>query len=112
MLDAEGGKGLRNIEKIKIENDLGIERWYKANKFILYAEAVAYLNGKVAENAPENALEDATPNGVKMMREADAAAGRAVRVTLEIGEAAAAGFGLNNEKARKAPVGIGLNYGA
>ncbi len=50
----------------------------------------------------------------------DAAAGYTARAALEIGEAAAAGiaegFGLNNEKARKAAAGIAdgirLNYGA
>lgn len=102
MLDAEGGKGLRNIEKIKIENDLGMERWYKANKFILYAEAVAYSNGKVAESAPENALEDATPNGAKLIMEIDAVTPPTTRKMLEIEKSRWAGLA----------AGIGLNYGA
>lgn len=102
MLDAKGGKGLRNIAEIKIENDLGVERWYKANKFILFAEAVAYLSGKIAENAAENAAQYATPNGAELIMRIDAEVPPTVRKMLENGKAVKAGLA----------AGIGINYGA
>lgn len=101
VLDVKAGKGLRNIAEIKIENDLGVERWYKANKFILFAEAVAYSSGKIAENAAENAAQNATPNGAKLIMQIDAAAPPTVRQMLEIGKAVQAGLA----------AGSGLNYG-
>lgn len=93
---------MRNITEIKIENDLGVERWYKANKFILFAEATAYLRRKIAENATENALQSATPNGAELIMQIDAAAPPTARQMLEVGKAVAAGMA----------AGIGLDYGA
>ena len=119
VLDGKAGRKAWQLKEIKVKNDLGQERWYRANKFKLFAEAAAFLKEPTA-GAGQGAAQSATPDGAQMIREADAAAGYTARAALEIGEAAAAGiaegFGLNNEKARKAAAGIadgiGLNYGA
>lgn len=102
VLDVKAGKGLRNIVEIKIENDLGVERWYKANKFILFAEAIAYARGKIAAEAAEKVAQSATPNGRELIMQIDALAPPTARQMFEDGKAVAAGMA----------AGIGLNYGA
>lgn len=102
VLDVKVGKRPWEIKEIKVKNDLGRESWYKANKFILLAEAAAYLKEPTAAGAGQSAAQSATPDGAQMIREADAAAGLTAREGLEIGKAIAAGIAY----------GIGLNYGA
>ncbi len=143
VLDVKAGRKPWQLKEIKVKNDLGQERWYSAKKFKLFAEAAAFLKEPTAAGAGQSAGRSATPDGKQIymgidvaggtdmtvcgkslemtdIERVDAAAGYTARAALEIGEAAAAGiaegFGLNNEKARKAAAGIAdgirLNYGA
>lgn len=66
------------VEKIKIKNDSGKESWYTAGKFILHAEAAAYLSNAAA-GAGENAAQSATPDGSQVFIGIDIAAGRVAR---------------------------------
>lgn len=102
VLDVKTGKKPWELKEIKVKNDLGQERWYKAYKFILFAEAAAYLNGQAAAGAGQDAAQSATPDGSQMIREADAAAGYTVQENLKAGEAIVAGIA----------DGFGLHYGA
>lgn len=45
VLDWKTGKKPWELKEIKVKNDLGEERWYRAHKFMLFAEAQ-----EVAEN--------------------------------------------------------------
>lgn len=102
VLDIKTGKRQREIKEIKVKNDLGYERWYKANKFTIFfttfPEAAAYLKGQTVAGAAQSA----TPDGAQIIRKIDAAAGFTAREGLEIGKAIAAGIA----------DGIGLYYGA
>ncbi len=96
------GKKPWELKEIKVKNDLGQESWYKANKFILFAEAAAFLKEPTAAGAGQSAAQSATPDGAQMIQAADAAAGFTAREGLEIGKMIAAGYA----------DGIGLHYGA
>lgn len=102
VLDVKAGKRPWELKEIKVKNDLGQESWYKANKFILFAEAAAYLKEPTAAGAGQSAAQSATPDGAQMIRAADVAAGFTAREGLEIGKMIAAGYA----------DGIGLHYGA
>lgn len=108
VLDVKTGKRPWELEEIKVKNDLGNERWYKANKFTLFAEAAAYLKEPTAEGAGQDAAQSATPDGsqiyvgIDMAMGADMTAGFTAREMLEVGK----------EIARGLADGIGLHYGA
>lgn len=102
VLDVKAGRQAYQLKEIKVKNDLGQERWYKANNFILLAEAAAYLKEPTAAGAGQGAAQSATPDGSQMIREIDAAAGFTAREGLEIGKAIVAGL----------QEGLGLHYGA
>ncbi len=102
VLDIKTGKRPWVIKEIKVENDLGRQDWYSANKFNLLAEGAAFLEAPTAVDAGQSAVQSTIPDGARMIRAADAAAGYTAREALKIGEAAAAG--LAN--------GLGLYYGA
>ncbi|MCM1217242.1 MAG: hypothetical protein NC548_22305 [Lachnospiraceae bacterium] len=102
VLDVKAGRKPWQLKEIKVKNDLGQERWYKASKFKLFAEAAAYLREPTAAGAGQGAAQSATPDGSQMIREADAAAGYTAREMLKVGEAIVAGL----------QDGIGLHYGA
>ncbi|MDE7445907.1 MAG: hypothetical protein K2N15_09455 [Lachnospiraceae bacterium] len=91
------------LKKIKVQNDLGEECWYSANKFELIAEAVADLEQPTAAGAGQSAARSATPDGAQMIIEIDATAGLTTRQAVEeIGTSLAKGF----------MDGLGLHYGA
>ena len=103
VIDLKTGSRRGQVKEIKIKNDLGCESWYKANKFILFAEAAAYLKEPAAAGAGQGAAQSATPDGSQifvetaMMYEADRAAGITAREIAEIGKEIAKGLadGLN-----------------
>lgn len=102
VLEIKFSSSGRDIQKIKIKNDLEQEDWYKANKFKLFAEAAAYLKEPTAAGAGQSAAQRATPDGEQIIREVDATAGSRARESLEIGKMIAAGLA----------AGIGFHYGA
>ena len=108
VLDVKTGKRPWELKEIKVKNDLGQESWYKASKFILFAEAAAYLKEPTAAGAGQSAAQSATPDGsqifmgIDMARGADMTAGLTAREGLEIGKMIAKGYA----------DGIGLHYGA
>lgn len=102
VLDVKAGKRPWELKEIKVKNDLGQERWYKANNFILLAEAAAYLKEPTVAGAGQGSAQSATPDGSQMIREIDAAAGFTAREGLENGKAIVAGL----------QEGFGLHYGA
>lgn len=102
MLDVKTGKRPWELIEIKVKNDLGRECWYKSNKFDLFAEGAAYLKKPMAAGAGQSAGQSATPDGLQMIKEIDAAAGFTARQALELGEQAMKGL----------MDGMGLHYGA
>lgn len=86
------------LKEIKVKNDLGQERWYKENKFVLFAESAEFLKEPMAAGVAQSA----TPDGAQLIREADAAAGRTARGMLKGGEAIIKGI----------EDGFGFHYGA
>ena len=92
VLDVKARKGSQRLEEIKVKNDLGQEEWYKANKFILFAEAAAFLKEPTAAGAGQDAAQSATPDGAQIIQEIDAAAGFTARQGVEIGKAIRAGI--------------------
>lgn len=125
VLEAKPDKDRRGLKEIKVKNDLGQKRWYRANKFKLFAEAVAYLKKPTEAGEGQSAAQSATPDGKQIymgidmahgtdmavcgkslemtdIEKIDAAAGLTAREGLEIGKAIAAGLADR----------IGLHYGA
>lgn len=102
VLDYKTGRRAYQLKEIKVKDDLGQERWYKASKFKLFAEASAFLKEPMAADAGKDAAQSATPDGSQMIKEIDAAAGFTAREGLEIGKTIAAGIA----------DGFGLHYGA
>ena len=91
------------LKKIKVQNDLGEECWYSANKFELIAEAVADLKQPTAAGARQGAAQSATPDGAQMIIQVDMTAGLTARQALEeIGTSLVKGI----------MDGLGLHYGA
>ncbi|MCM1296460.1 MAG: hypothetical protein NC311_13060 [Muribaculaceae bacterium] len=54
VLDYKTGRRAWKLTEIKVKNDLGQERWYKANKFKLFAEASEYLKEPMAAGAGQS----------------------------------------------------------
>ncbi len=125
VLDVKAGRKPWQLKEIKVKNDLGQERWYRANKFKLFAEAATFLKEPTAAGVGQSAAQSTTPDGKQIymgidmvngtdmtvcgkplemtdIEKVDAAAGEMVRKNLEIGKAIVAGIADT----------IGLHYGA
>lgn len=66
VLDVRAGRKAWQLKEIKVKNDLGKERWYKAGNFKLFAEASAYLKEPQDAGAGQGAAQIATPDGSQM----------------------------------------------
>lgn len=75
VLDVKAGRKPWQLKEIKVKNDLGKERWYRANKFKLFAEAATFLNEQTAAVAGQGAAQSATPDGSQIYIGVDTARG-------------------------------------
>ncbi len=108
VLGYKTGRHAWQLKKIKVKNDLGQERWYKANKFRLIAEAAAYMKEPTAAGAGQDAAQSATPDGSQIYIGIDTAGGTDMTIlgkSIEMADIEAA-------IATRIADGIGLHYGA
>lgn len=75
VLDIKTGKRPWVIKEIKVENDLGRQDWYSANKFNLLAEGAAFLEEQTAAGVGQGAAQSATPDGKQIYMGIDIANG-------------------------------------
>lgn len=108
VLDLEMDKKRRQIAKIKVKNDLGKNRWYKADKFKLFYESQISPNNSTAEAIAQSAAQSATPDGRQMIIGIDLAAGQDITVNATRQQAEEIG----KQLLRGIADGFGLEYGA
>ncbi|MBD5498034.1 MAG: hypothetical protein HDR11_09780 [Lachnospiraceae bacterium] len=109
VLDVKRGKD-GAIEKIRVKNEKGEEEWYKANKFLLFAEAERYID-QTADNMAQQLTASRhigidLASGADMMNYIDMTAASMAKKQIEIGKAVGEAFikGLMDRQ--------GLEYGA